>query len=79
MLHDVGKITIEEAILCKPGRLTAEEFEIMKAHSERCYREAYSHEQAMQMILSGECGAFNPLLLRCLTDVQSELRAALHP
>lgn len=47
--------------------------------SERCYREAYSHEQAMQMILSGECGAFNPLLLRCLTDVQSELRAALHP
>ncbi len=51
----------------------------MKAHSARCYREAYSHEQAMQMILSGECGAFNPLLLRCLTDVQSELRAALHP
>ena len=47
--------------------------------SERCYKEAYSGEKAMHMILSGECGAFNPLLLRCLTDVEGELRAALHP
>lgn len=143
-LHDVGKIAIDEAILHKPGRLTAEEFEIMKTHSargadmlrklegfdqepllqtaceiarwhherwdgrgypdglkgneipigaqivsladvydaltsERCCKEAYSREKAMHMILSGECGAFNPLLLRCLTDVQNELRNALHP
>ena len=142
-LHDVGKIAIDETILDKPGRLTAEEFEIMKTHSarganmlrkldgfdqepllqtaceiarwhherwdgrgypdglkgneipisaqivsladvydaltsERCYKEAYSHEKAMRMILDGECGAFNPLLLQCLTDVEGELRAALH-
>lgn len=32
-LHDVGKIAIPDAILLKPGRLTAEEFEIMKKHS----------------------------------------------
>ncbi|HEX9996037.1 MAG TPA: HD domain-containing phosphohydrolase [Abditibacterium sp.] len=32
-LHDVGKIAIPDAILLKPGRLTAEEFEIMKTHT----------------------------------------------
>lgn len=32
-LHDIGKIGIDEAILNKPGRLTAEEFEFMKAHT----------------------------------------------
>ncbi|OUO19003.1 two-component system response regulator [Collinsella sp. An307] len=33
IMHDVGKIAIPDAILCKPGRLTAEEFEIMKTHT----------------------------------------------
>ena len=33
MLHDVGKIGISDAILLKPGRLTNEEFEIMKTHT----------------------------------------------
>lgn len=42
--------------------------------SERCYKEAFSHETAMRMILNGECGAFNPLLLECLTDIQAELQ-----
>ena len=32
MLHDVGKIGIDEAILSKPGRLTDEEFEIIRMH-----------------------------------------------
>lgn len=42
--------------------------------SERCYKEAFSHETAMRMIRNGECGAFNPLLLECLTDIQAELQ-----
>ncbi len=32
-LHDVGKMTVPERILCKPGRLTDEEFELIKGHS----------------------------------------------
>ena len=35
ILHDVGKIAIPDAILKKPGRLTEEEFDIMKTHSAR--------------------------------------------
>lgn len=33
VLHDVGKITIPDAVLCKPGKLTAEEYEVMKSHT----------------------------------------------
>lgn len=38
ILHDVGKIGMPESILKKPGRLTAEEFAIMKEHPDRGYR-----------------------------------------
>ena len=32
LLHDVGKISIPQRIICKPGKLTDEEFQIMKSH-----------------------------------------------
>ena len=42
--------------------------------SDRVYKKAYSHEQAVKMILNGECGAFYPVLLECLTDIQDHLK-----
>jgi len=41
--------------------------------SERCYKKAIPHEKAIQMILNGECGVFNPLLIECLKQVESIL------
>ncbi len=34
LVHDVGKIGVPESVLCKPGRLTFEEFELIKQHPE---------------------------------------------
>ena len=137
-LHDIGKIRISEEILNKPGRLTDEEFKIMKTHSElgadmirdmhfpkdnslvrasweicrwhherwdgkgypdglkgeeipisaqvvsivdvydaltseRCYKKAFDHDTAIQMILDGQCGQFNPILLMCLKELSLQL------
>ena len=138
-LHDVGKIAIPSEIINKPGRLTQEEFAVMKTHSDigskmmddlprfyqddplvkvardicrwhherwdgrgypdglkgdgipisaqivaladvydaltspRVYKPAFPHEKAVEMILKGECGAFNPLLLEILTEVAPQL------
>ena len=142
-LHDIGKISISDAILNKPGRLTADEFEVMKTHSvigadmlsdlpieqkevplvkvaseicrwhherydgsgypdglkgeqipiaaqvvaladvydaltsERCYKKAYSHSKALEMIFEGRCGAFNPTLLQCLLEISDTLESEL--
>ena len=142
-LHDIGKMSIDDAILNKPGRLTPEEFEIMKTHttigadmlhelgrhhagnalmeyayqiarwhherwdgkgypdglkgddipiaaqvvsvadvydaltSVRVYKDAIPHEEAIQMILDGKCGTFNPLLLDCLLEVQDRIAETL--
>ncbi len=137
--HDVGKLAIPDAVLNKKGRLTPEEFELMKTHaakgaqllsnipqmrehsayayaydialhhherwdgrgypdglvgdqtpiwtqvvaladvydalvSKRCYKDAYSPSQAMDMILQGQCGAFNPKLLDCFRREEPALR-----
>ena len=137
-LHDIGKISIDEKILNKPGRFTDEEFAIMKTHSmagaemlenlpihqddplvkvaynicrwhherwdgrgypdglhgddipisaqivaladvydaltsKRCYKDSFSHDKAVEMILAGQCGAFNPLLLDCLRELAPDL------
>ena len=144
-LHDIGKIVIPDEILNKPGRLTEEEFAVIKTHttegakilkdlsasigganepllkvahaicrwhherwdgsgypdrlrgdeipieaqvvaladvydaltSERCYKHAYSHETAINMILHGECGTFNPLLMECLQESSEQLSIEL--
>lgn len=141
-LHDIGKINIPEEILNKPGRLTKEEFDIIKTHSavgehmlrqipfnqneplvkvareicrwhherwdgrgypdglkgdeipisaqvvsladvydaltsERCYKAAFDHDTALNMIVNGECGAFNPLLLECLMDGADQIKQAM--
>ena len=37
--------------------------------SERCYKKAFDHDTAIQMILDGQCGQFNPILLKCLKEL----------
>lgn len=45
--------------------------------SDRVYKRAFSHEKAMQTILDGECGQFNPVLLQCLVNIQDRIKAGL--
>lgn len=45
--------------------------------SDRIYKKAYSHKEAIRMILDGECGKFNPLLLECLEEIQDKIKEEL--
>ena len=45
--------------------------------SDRCYKKACPHEQAVEMILNGECGAFNPMLLECFVEIEGDLKREL--
>ena len=45
--------------------------------SKRVYKAAFSHEKAMEMILGGECGIFNPMLLECLVEIQDKIQGEL--
>lgn len=46
--------------------------------SNRCYKKAYTHEEALRMIRDGECGCFNPILLQALEDVSDDLLITLN-
>lgn len=41
--------------------------------SKRSYKEAYSGEKALEMIVSGKCGMFNPLIVECLKDISEKI------
>lgn len=138
-LHDLGKVQIDRAIIDKKGKLTNEEFEIIKTHttageemlidladfedeplvnyarqicryhherydgkgypdglkgdeipiaaqvvsvcdvydaliSERPYKRAYTHDEAVKMIKNGECGAFNPAILECFDECADKFK-----
>lgn len=45
--------------------------------SKRVYKPAYAPDDAVRMILNGECGAFNPLLFECLSDIAEMLKKEL--
>ena len=41
--------------------------------AERCYKSAFSYEDAYDMILAGKCGNFNPMILKCFVNIRSEI------
>ncbi len=86
VLHDIGKIVIPHSILSKPGKLTAEEWEVMKTHTEKGYRIASASKELKpiaEYILhhherwdgqgypGGLSGEEIPLLSRIITVVDS--------
>ncbi len=55
LLHDVGKISIPDAVLNKPGRLTDDEFVVMKSHSQRGYDVLKEMDFAPELALGAGC------------------------
>lgn len=45
--------------------------------SERVYKKAIPHEKAIEMIVTGECGQFNPLLIECLLEIKEDISIQL--
>ena len=45
--------------------------------SERVDKPPFSHEKAIDMIIKGECGTFNPILMQCLVDLSDDIPARL--
>ena len=45
--------------------------------SRRIYKRKYTHKEAIKMILGGECGAFNPVLLQCLVEAQEKIKDSI--
>ena len=41
--------------------------------SKRVYKDAYTHDEAYKMIMRGDCGVFNPILLRCLEQTKNKI------
>lgn len=52
LLHDIGKLTIPDAILYKPAQLTTEEWDIMRQHPQRGYQIAESNREISYMARS---------------------------
>ena len=46
--------------------------------AERVYKKAYSQDEALRMILDGQCGQFNPLLVECLLEIKDSLKKDKH-
>ncbi len=46
--------------------------------SERVYKASYSHEQAVRMIIGGECGAFNPNIMECFEKIKDLIHTTLY-
>ena len=46
--------------------------------SERCYKKAFDHDTAIQMILDGQCGQFNPILLKRLKELSIQFSKLLN-
>ena len=41
--------------------------------NERVYKKAIPHEKAIEMIVTGECGQFNPMLIECLLEIKEDI------